>query len=192
MANSILKVTNRSGGIVIYSTDEFGRREFAPRETKKISQEELETLAQRNGGPELIYNYLSIESPDAVEEILNVEPAPEYWLTEQQLPTWMKSCSLDEFKDALDYAPDGIKTLIKSLAVSLPLTDSNKREAIKTQLGFDVDMAIKLNSTNTEEVAEPVKSAAPGGRRTQSTIIIPKKADAEEKKTVITIPENKS
>ena len=90
----VLKVTNRSGGLVIYSTQEFGRREFYSHETKKISEEELNALVQKPGGLELLYNYLSIDDPVAAEEIMNFEPAPEYWLTEDNLPTWMVSCSL--------------------------------------------------------------------------------------------------
>ena len=54
----------------------------------------------------------------------------------------MESCSIDEFKDALDFAPNGTKDLIKQYAVSKPLNDYDKREAIKAQLGLDVSKAI--------------------------------------------------
>ena len=75
----------------------------------------------------------------------------------------------------------------------MPLNDNNKRLAIKTQLGFDVDAAIKLKNAGEETSNEDKKVEAPvkpAGRRAQSTIIIPKKE--ESKKTVITIPGNNS
>jgi hypothetical protein len=92
--------------------------------------------------------------------LINGEEAPEYWLTESNIPSWMETCSLDEFKDALDFAPEGTKDLIKQYAVSLPLNDYSKRQAIKEQLGFDVSTAIENSG---EEV--PSTPTIPGKRR---------------------------
>jgi hypothetical protein len=92
--------------------------------------------------------------------LINGEEAPEYWLTESNIPSWMETCSLDEFKDALDFAPEGTKDLIKQYAVSLPLNDYSKRQAIKEQLGFDVSTAIENSG---EEV--PSTPTTPGKRR---------------------------
>jgi len=39
----------------------------------------------------------------------------------------MKTGSLDEFLDCLDFAPEGVTDLIKTLAVELPLNDVAKR-----------------------------------------------------------------
>ena len=50
--------------------------------------------------------------------------------------------SLDAFLDALDFAPIGVIDLIKTLSVQLPLTDLNKRRALKEKTGFDVDRAL--------------------------------------------------
>jgi len=52
--------------------------------------------------------------------------------------------SLDEFLDCLDFAPEGVLDLIKEYAVTLPLNDVAKRQAILDKLGFNVTVAIDL------------------------------------------------
>ena len=140
--DTILQVTNRSNGIVIYSVPDMHiSREFNRKETKKIPYGELLALAQQPGGRELIYNYLFVQNVEALETALNIKEQPEYWLKESDIPKWINTCSLNEFKDALDFAPDGIISLIKKYAVEVPLNAADKREALKEQLKFDVDKA---------------------------------------------------
>ena len=164
--DKMCKVTNRSGGRVIYNiAEDHIRREFYNKETKEIPLAELEKLAQQPGGRKLIYNYLSIQDADTVQRLVNRPIEPEYWLTEDKIPSWMNTCSLDEFKDALDFAPEGIKDLIKKYSISLPLNDFAKRQAIFDQLGFNVTQAIE----NSGEDGEPVKAAKPAERRVTHT-----------------------
>lgn len=163
-----VKVTNRSAGPVIYSIPERHlRREFAVHETKELDESELAELAMVPGGRNLIYNFLLIQDQKVVQKILNVHEEPEYWLTEDKIPTWMTTCSLDEFKDALDFAPEGVKKLIMQYAVSIPLNDVSKREAIMDQLGFDVNKAIENNRASQEEDIE--SAPATSRRRTAPT-----------------------
>ena len=160
--DKMCKVTNRSAGRVIYNIPEDHiRREFYNKETKEIALSELEKLAQQPGGRKLIYNYLSIQDADAIGHLVNRPIEPEYWLTEDKIPEWMNTCSLDEFKDALDFAPEGIKDLIKKYAVSLPLNDFAKRQAMFEQLGFNVTKAIE----NSGEEGESAKIGKPAERR---------------------------
>lgn len=140
-----ITVKNRSNGFVVYSLPErHVRREFNPRETKQIEYQELVELTAVSGGRELIYNYLLIQDKNAMREILNVQEEPEYWLTEEKIPEWMIKSPLDEFKDGLDFAPEGVRDLIKQYAVSMPLNDVSKRKAILDILKFDVDKAIQI------------------------------------------------
>ncbi len=166
-------VTNKSTGRVVYKVPDMNiRREFRPRETKKnIPVKELESLvAQGYGQKVLLYNYLMIHEEDVIRYLINGEVAPEYWLTEDKIPEWMNSCTLDEFKDALDFAPRGTKDLIKKYAVELPLQDYSKRQAVKDILDFDVTKAIENFGTD-EESSE---NAAPKNvRRTTSSIQAP-------------------
>lgn len=142
--NTLIAVTNRSDGMVLYEVPDLGtKREFNCKETKQIPYKELVSLAQQPGGRELIYNFLFVQDGEALEKALNVEEQPEYWLTEEKIPSWMNSCSLSEFQDALDFAPEGVKDLIKKYAISMPLNAADKRAAIKEQLKFDIDRAIE-------------------------------------------------
>ena len=155
-----ISITNRSFGTVIYNIPEMGiRREFAPKETKKITPEELEALTSQPGGRELIEGYLLVHDAKALEDIVNIQVEPEYWLTEEKIPGWMQTCSNDEFLDALNFAPDGVKSLIKDYAVKLPLNDYNKIGAIKDILGFDVVSAIRINKESQEDIKPIVNTA---------------------------------
>lgn len=163
-------VTNKSAGTVIYNIPELRvRREFAPHETKHLTVSELDALAMIAGGKELIYNYLFVNDDEVIHHLINNEVVPEYYLTEDQIPSWMDTCSLDEFKDALDFAPEGTKDLIKKYAVEKPLNDFGKREAIKAQLGFDVSKALEnIQSDEKDKKAVVVGTTA---RRTSATTI---------------------
>jgi hypothetical protein len=67
--------------------------------------------------------------------------------------------SLDQLKDALDFAPDGVVSLIKEKAVETKLNDVAKREAILEATNFNVTNAI----ANKE--AAQVAEEAPKTRR---------------------------
>ena len=90
---------------------------------------------------------------------------------EEQIVDLIKNGSLDAFLDCLDYAPVGVIDLLKKYAVSLPMNDIKKRQALKEKTGFDVDVAIKNAEAEKAEDngAEDNKitpvAAAPTGRR---------------------------
>lgn len=182
MEKNMINVTNKSMSLVVYTTS-FGRREFAAGQTRKIDLEELKELAQLPGGTTMLVNYLFIEEPKVMQEDLEIKPEPEYYIKEADLPNWMTTCTLDEFKDALDFAPEGTKDLIKKFAVEMPLNDYSKREAIKEQLKFDVSAAIENMKPDTEDEVKESKPAqrrvAPAadstGRRAEVKISIPNK-----------------
>lgn len=145
-------IINRSNGSVIYNIPEQHiRREFNVREKKIVPYGEIENVAAQDGGPELLYNYFYFENREVLTQALNIKPEIEYDLTEDKIPRWMVTCSLEEFQDALDYAPEGIKDLIKKFAVSLPLNDMEKREALLKQLKFDCTRAIENNRGEDKE-----------------------------------------
>ena len=138
-------VKNRSSNRVIYRVPEMGiRREFMPGESKKISHEELEKLSYRPGGENLIANYLQIDDAAVAEEFNAGRPIElEYNFSEADVRNLLASGSLDSLLDALDFAPDGVIELIKTISVSLPLSDTQKMQAIKAKTGFDVSAAIR-------------------------------------------------
>ena len=177
MSNDLYNVKNRSAGMVVYSVPELGvRRVFSPGETKRITFNELEALSFIPGGKEIIANYLQVRSAQVLEE-LNVHTEPEYFMDRDQVIELIKTGTLDQFMDALDFAPAGVIELIKTLSVELPVDDFNKRKAIKDKLGYDIDAAIK-NSVK-DDSADEVAASAISERRRASTPIIDKAAMEE-------------
>ena len=175
-SNTTYLVTNRSASVVVYSIPEDNiKREFQPGETKKIRHTELEKLSYREGGKVIIADYLLIQSQDAIND-LGVPTEPEYYMTQEQVIDLMKNGSMDAWLDCLDFAPQGIIEMIKSLSVSVPLGDYNKRRALQEKTGFDVDAAIKhmeeerdeqeLPKAPAQRRVKPAEPAAPARRTT--------------------------
>ena len=166
-----MTVKNRSSSMVVYRIPEHNiRREFRPTEKKVVPYEELVWLTYQPGGRMLMENFLQIESVEATEN-LSLHTEPEYFMNENQVIALLQTGTMDEFLDALDFAPQGVKDLIRHYAVSLPLNDSAKRRALKDKTGFDVDAAIANSEPDPEEAAKAEAPAAT--RRTQQKIEVP-------------------
>ena len=165
--NTMYNVKNRSSSVVVYKIPETNlRREFAPGETKRVPFGELEKLTYQEGGRELLENFLQILEEEVTTD-LNVKREIEYNMSEAEVAELLRTGSLDAFLDALDFAPIGVIDLIKSLAVQLPLTDIDKRKALKQKTGFDVDKAlIHIEEEKAEEKA-PAAAPTASGRRVQ-------------------------
>lgn len=144
-------VKNRSASVCCYRIPEDGiRRTFAPGESKKIPYSELNKLTYQPGGREILANFLQIQG-ELVLADLGIPTEDEYYMNEQQIVDLIKTGSLDAFLDCLDYAPVGVLDLLKQFAVSTPLTDFDKRKALKEKTGFDVDKAIANNEADGKE-----------------------------------------
>lgn len=182
-ANTIVNVINRSSWMVSYEIPETDHRHrnFAPGEVKKIPYGEIEAVCQQNGGQVIFDEYLMIQDPKAAEEAMNKKPEPEYFMTAEQVKKWLPTCSLDELLDALDFAPEGVLSLIKQYAVELPLSDMNKCNAIKEKLHFDVIKALELIKED-----EPKKEEEKKERRAA-----PKAEKETGRRVSIKLPENK-
>lgn len=163
---TICSVKNRSASRIVYRIPEEGiRREFAIGETKKVPYGELVKLSYQTGGRELMTNFLQIQSAEAIEE-LGIHTEPEYKMSEAEIINLMKNGSLDSFLDCLDFAPVGVIDLVKKLAVNLPLTDYDKRQALKEKTGFDVDSALRhIEAEKADEKPKIDTNPATNGRR---------------------------
>ena len=160
----MVSVTNRSSGEVLYKIPEHSiRRELNPGETIQVPYEELVWLSYQKGGRKLMENMLLIKEV-SVTEALNMATEPEYFLNEQQVENLLVNGSVDELKDALDFAPKGVIDIIKDKAVSLPLYDTRKIAAIFEMTGFNVTAAIANNAPDPDEATE---STATSTRRVQ-------------------------
>ena len=166
--NKMIKVINKFNGTVGYTIPELNvHRNFYPREKKEISLDELEKLSFIPGGEVILKEYLEIVDEDAIMALFNEKPEPEYHYSEEDVKKLLTTGTLDQFLDCLDFAPDVIKDMIKSLAVEMPLNDMNKRQAILDKFGFDVTKAIEIKNTKydgeTEEQSTVAKTSS--GRR---------------------------
>ena len=151
--NMTVKVTNRDNGSVGYSVPDLGvHRTFQPRESKEISAEELRKLSYLPGGDVIIKEYLIIHNEELLKELLG-EVEPEYYYSEDEVKALLLSGSLEQLQDCLDFAPNGVIDLIKSLAVSLKIDNVSKRKAIQDKTGFNVTRAIEINEETDEETA---------------------------------------
>lgn len=160
--NKIVSVQNRDFGSVGYTIPDLNNlhRTFQPNEIKNITFDELFKLSQVPGGAYIINNYLIIHDAEAVEELLG-DVEPEYFYSEQEIINLLQNGSLDEFEDCLNFAPEGVKELIKDISVKLPLNDVAKRDLILKKLGFSVASAIDLTKDDVKvETEKPVRKAA--------------------------------
>ena len=182
--DTMYNVKNRSSSVVVYRIPESNlRREFAPGETKRIPFGELEKLTYQQGGRAMLEQFLQIID-EAVTTDLNVHREAEYDMSEKQVVELLLTGSLDAFLDALDFAPMGVIDLIKAMAVKLPLTDLNKRKALKEKTGFDVDKAlVHIEEEKTEE-REHITPNAPERRVKTTTSATPTRRTTTNYKVV--------
>lgn len=167
---AIYSVKNRSASTVIYSIPEMNnlRREFRPGEIKSVTGSELIQLSYRPGGRRIIENYLLINNEEVLDG-LNMEVEPEYKLDEAGVVKLLRDGSEDQLIDCLNFAPEGVKDLVKAVALAMPLNDLNKCKIIKDMLGYDV---LFVRSTNEQIAKESGTEAAPAPakkRRVAST-----------------------
>lgn len=162
--NTICAIKNRSSSLVGYKIPEKNiRREFAPGEVKRVTFEEIQLLSYQPGGLVLLIDFLQV-NPDVLSA-LGYSAEPEYYMDENQIKDLLLNGSIDEFLDCLDFAPNGVINLIKQFAVSLPLSDLQKRRALKRITGFDVDKAL----IHIEEEKEPEAEETTKTRRVKTT-----------------------
>lgn len=160
----MVSVKNRTSGTVVYKIGATGvRRELYPGMSMNVPKKEIEDLSYTSGGMDLIRNHLYVSDSEILDE-LKVTREPEYYLDGQGVADLILKGSLDEFKDALDFAPEGVIDMIKELATTLPMTDSNKMEALLKKTGYDVAKAIQINKESTG--SETVEEAETKTRRT--------------------------
>jgi len=153
-----VNVKNRSAGSVVYHVPDLRvRRDFAPGEIKTVDADELTQLSYTQGGKLILSEYLQILDAPVRKEVTGpVEP--EYNFSDEDVKELILTGSLDAFLDALDFAPTGVIDLIKQYAVSLPMADMNKMQAMKEKLGFDVRMAIENNKEDEPAPEQPKRT----------------------------------
>lgn len=165
---TLVKVKNRTDRRVGYSIPDLNnlRRQYTPGEVKEVTMEELRKLSYIGGGDYILKNYLQINEPEAVEELVG-EVEPEYFYSREDVEKIINNGSLDAFEDLLDFAPSGVIDLVKEIAVKTELNDVKKRKAIFEKTGLNVDKAIDFE----KEVAEAKDQNEKKTRRVKDNVI---------------------
>ena len=170
-------VTNRSASRVCYSIPELGIkiRDFQPNETKRIAYDELQALTYVPGGLNLMRDFLQIKEVTAREELVG-KVEPEYNMTEAQVRELISTPNnYDAWLDCLDFAPEGVIDMIKTLAIKMPLTDTVKMQQFKEKTGVDIARQIQAQKEmEAEEAAEAGQQGQqPRQRRTAQPAAAP-------------------
>jgi len=182
--NDTVIVENRTAAKVVYSIPDRGiRRELAPGQAIRTTKEEIEALSYATGGLDLIRNHLLVKDEEILND-LNIDREPEYYMNANDVLNLLKNGTLDEFLDALDFAPEGVITLIKDLSVELPLNDYAKRQALMEKTGFNVDAAIANYQANKAPEADEPAAAPAQPKRVRRTQPKTKKTDAAPVKVI--------
>lgn len=155
MSENIVSVTNRNNGFTGYTIPDTGvTKTFMPGETKKIDLEELKQLQYVEGGDYLLKHFLIIDNKTALEALNMENVEPEYFYTENEIRELLTNGSLDQLEDTLNFAPEGVIEIIKTMAVTIELPDTRKRKMISDKTGLSIDSAIRLNEAmRADEVA---------------------------------------
>lgn len=146
MTEKYVQVRNLSGQpVTMVLPDEHVRIVFGPTEEKAVSVDTLKKVYARSGGDALFQNFLAIQDKDLALEFGVTEDAleHEYTWTKDDVIKLLETGSLDELKDALEFAPEGISDLIVEVAVATRLSDVNKRNTISEFTGRDVNAMIQ-------------------------------------------------
>ena len=171
--NYIVEITNRDSGSAGYTIAEMNNlhRQFAAGETKEITMEELRALTYLPGGMQILQDCFVIHDEKAVQEIYG-EVEPEYSYDEEDVKTLLATGTNEQLMDCLEFAPEGVISLVKKIAVETKLNDVAKRKIIQEKTGFNVDRAIDANEYTKEENAKETKSerrAKPVSKKTETT-----------------------
>lgn len=183
-----IRVENRGNAIVGYKVPESNiTRRFVASEVKEIPMGELRQAIQVPGTKRTIMNNLIIHDKSAVEELLP-DAEPEYFYTTKDVDFLLERGTLDQLKDALDFAPKGVVDLIKERAVKNELNDVRKRDAILEATNFNVTGAIEINHLAQVEnkVETKTRRTAPiGEESSDEQSATPTRRTAAPKYTII-------
>ena len=118
---------------------------------------------------------------------MNLEVEPEYFYDEATIKEILLNGSYDQLEDTLNFAPEGVISMIKDFAVKFEIPDVNKRKMISEKTGFSIDNAIRVNQIMAEGQDEETKDEAP--KRKTSPIEV--SSAAPQRKTTYKVVEKK-
>lgn len=143
-----IRVYNRSNSTVFYKDEDTNRtRTWEPstigkESYKDLDFEEIERAVNTRGGKILFEEYLLIKDKKICEQLDLICPK-EYFYDVDEVKRILEKGTDFEVVGMIENGPEGIKDIIKQVAIEIKLDSSRKRKIIKDRLGFDVNFAIE-------------------------------------------------
>lgn len=165
---TMVVIRNLTDMPVAYHVPSLGdlRRELPPRASIRVKAGELRQLNYERGGSLLLHDYINVGNVELAREFGVSDDTVEYNWTIEDVDKALTTDDLDVLRDAMDFAPEGIKQTIADRAVELKIPDSNRRNIISSATGLDIDSMIK----NKEIIdADKVEKKTTTKRRVSST-----------------------
>lgn len=118
------------------------------------------------GGKKLLENYLLIEDEEALSLIFdNIEP--EYRYSEKEIEFLLYEGSNEQFLDCLDYAPNGVLELIRSMAIKKQPNTTIKVDAINKKFQINLNRLIE----NSKDILELENTVVENKRRAAPVVV---------------------
>jgi len=150
--NKKVSVRNRAKGSISYTIDALRvTRSWATTGAViNIPINELIELTTIPGGQKLLDKYLVIEDKEALSAVYDYELAPEYNYGETEIDYLLHNGTNEQLLDALDYAPQGVLDLIRTMSIKKMPDTTVKVSAINNK--FQINLSnLALNAAETEE-----------------------------------------
>ena len=166
-----IKVYNRTSGGLGYEIEALRiTRSWAKQgDYLNIGIDELLELKTIQGGMELLEKYILIEDEEALKLIFDDrEVEPEYKYGVAEVDFLLYKATLEQFLDALDYAPQGVLELLLAGAKDKLPNTTAKISAMNEKYKININTMHELNKDT--EVAED-KETAPVSKRRSAPIV---------------------
>lgn len=150
-----VRVYNRSNSTVFYKDEETNKlRVWDPvfngiESYKDLDIEEIQRALNDYGTKLLYEDYLVIKDKEICKE-LELDCPLEYFYGVDEIRKILENGSDFDLVDLIKNSNEGIKDMIKQIAVEIKLDSSRKRDIIKQHMNFDINFAIEneMNFTN--------------------------------------------
>lgn len=163
--DELVTVTNITRSPIGYTLSSNNvRRIIAGGATVKVTADELRNLNLESGGNVLIKDYLRVNNRDLALEFGISEDLfdHEYNWGREKIDDVLLNGSMDEFLDALDFAPHRVINMLVERAVELEAPDNNKLNALSKRTALNISSMIE----NKHAYDEKKEEEAPKARRT--------------------------
>lgn len=166
---TLVAVENMTSHRCGYALDNGTRRRFAPHARMTVPAEEIRQAVYEHGNY-IFVNELRVTDKDLATEIGVPEDMVEYYWTEDDIKEALTEKPIEEFLDAVDFGPEGVKEEMATLAVEMEISDNSRREALQEATGKNITAQIEnKHAYDTKEEKEETKKSTASTTRKRRT-----------------------